>query len=152
MDDVEDQTGETRQQIRRPQPQESPGSPRPTPQTATIVYGFEALLETLVGLSEGWYNGLASRAQREEVNGVYIAFPTHHASVVSLDKLAMQQPRFASMDLELTPWATAGGFGESRRGWLIFEGDAECESLHAGGAEEHTLCNGRGLRKGNESI
>lgn len=55
------------------------------------------------------------------------------------------------MSVNLILAAARNGDCASRDGGEKFDGDAECDCLHAGGERvncpEHTLCNGRGLRR-----
>lgn len=52
---------------------------------------------------------------------------------IRLQKLTIAEARFASVNLELTPWAGVGDASASRGRWLIFDGNAKCDCLHAGG-------------------
>jgi hypothetical protein len=61
----------------------------------------------------------------------------------------MPKPRFASVNLELTPWARMGTAEASREGGRNLDGNAKCDCLHAGRErvedQEHTLCHRAGL-------
>jgi hypothetical protein len=64
---------------------------------------------------------------------------------VLAEQINMQHPRFASVNLELKARARTRGAGAGLERRVNFDCDAECDSLHTGGDQKHTLCDERGL-------